>query len=419
MHAAAERRRRILAVVGAASGNLVEFFDFYVYPYTAIYFAQAFFPSRDATAELLGAAAVFGAGFFMRPIGAWLFGRLADRVGRRRAMLGSVGLMCAGSLAIACLPTYATIGTLAPVLLLAARLLQGLSVGGEYGIAATYVSEVAFHRRRGLFSSFQPVTLIAGQLLAVLVIALLQGVLTDAELRAWGWRIPFVVGGLAAAAAIPLRHVLHETHTPGARNGRLRVLLAEQPRAFASVVLFSAGGSVYLYTFTAYMQKYLVNTVGFAKQTTTGIMTSALCIFMLVQPAFGALSDRIGRRRSMMLFGGLGALAAIPILTALRTTEDPGAAALLVVAALAILSLYTSVSAIIKAEMFPPEVRALGVGLAYSLGTQVGGSTEYIALALKRAGHEAVFGWIVTALAVLVFIVSTRLPRQPRFLDRA
>jgi MHS family alpha-ketoglutarate permease-like MFS transporter len=420
MYEPAERRRRILAIVAASSGNLVEWFDFYVYAFTSIYFAPAFFPSGDTTAQLLDTAAVFAAGFLMRPVGGWLFGRLADRVGRRRSLIVSVALMCIGSLGIACMPTYATIGTLAPVLLLAARLLQGLSVGGEYGTTATYLSEVALHGRRGFFSSFQYVTLIGGQLLAVLVIAALQQVLDDTDLRAWGWRIPFVIGAVTAAAALLLRRTLHETHTPDERNGRILAVLREHPRAFVSVLLYSAGGSLYFYTFTTYMQKYLVNTVGFSKRTTTWVMTSALLIYMLLQPAFGALSDRIGRRRSMMLFGALGAIAVIPILTALRGADDPIVAALLVIAALAILSLYTSVSAIVKAEMFPAEVRALGVGFAYAVGNALfGGSAEYVALALKSGGYEAAYGAYVTAMTLVFLIVSSRLPRLPRYLSSA
>jgi MFS transporter, MHS family, dicarboxylic acid transporter PcaT len=420
MYDQAERRRRILAIVAASSGNLVEWFDFYIYAFSATYFAAAFFPAGDQTAQLLDTAAVFAAGFLMRPVGGWLFGRLADRVGRRRAMVVSVSLMCIGSLGIACMPTRATIGTAAPVLLLLARLLQGLSVGGEYGTTATYLSEVALPRRRGFASSFQYVTLIGGQLLAVLVVAVLERVLTEGELRAWGWRIPFAIGAATAVLALLLRRRLHETHAADPRNGSTLQLLREHPRAFGSVVLYTAGGSLFFYTFTTYMQKYLVNSVGFAKTTTSAIMTTALLVFLLLQPACGALSDRIGRRRSMMLFGALGAVVVVPVLTALRATDEPVVAALLVIAALAVLSLYTSVSAIVKAEMFPAEVRALGVGFAYALGNALfGGTAEYVALELKSEGHEAVYGWYVTVMVVVFLIVSTRLPRQPRYLDHA
>jgi MFS transporter, MHS family, dicarboxylic acid transporter PcaT len=417
----AERRRRILAIVAASSGNLVEWFDFYIYAFSAIYFAPAFFPKGDQTAQLLDTAAVFAAGFFMRPVGGWLFGRLGDRVGRRRAMVVSVSLMCIGSLGIACLPTRATIGALAPVLLLVARLLQGLSVGGEYGTTATYLSEVAAHGRRGFASSFQYVTLIGGQLLAVLVIGGLERVLSADDLRAWGWRIPFAIGAVTAALALLLRSRLHETHAGEAGHGSTLRLWREHPRAFASVVLYTAGGSLFFYTFTTYMQKYLVNTVGFARATASAIMTVALLVYMVLQPAFGALSDVVGRRRSMMLFGALGAIVVVPILSALRgTAGEPVLAALLVIAALAVLSLYTSVSAIVKAEMFPAEVRALGVGFAYAIGNALfGGTAEYVALALKQGGYEGAYGWYVTAMVVVFLIVSLRLPRRPPYLDHA
>jgi MFS transporter, MHS family, dicarboxylic acid transporter PcaT len=416
-----DRRQRILGIVAASSGNLVEWFDFYVYAFSALYFAPAFFPQADSTAQLLNTAGVFAAGFLMRPVGGWLFGRLADRVGRRRSMVVSVSMMCAGSLGIACLPTYATVGALAPVLLLVARLVQGLSVGGEYGTTATYLSEAAFHGQRGFYSSFQYVTLIGGQLLAVLVVVLLESVLTDRELYAWGWRIPFVVGAVTAVVALLLRRTLHETQTEEARNnvhaGGLLHLLREHPRAFGSVFFYTAGGSLFFYTFTTYMQKYLVNTVGIPIRTTSWVMTGALLVYMAMQPAFGALSDRIGRRRQMMWFGVLGTLVVVPVLMALRSAQDPLVAGLLVVAALAVLSLYTSVSAIVKAELFPAEVRALGVGFAYALGNALfGGTAEYVALALKSHGHEATYGWYVTALMVVFFVVSLRLPRQPRYL---
>ena len=175
---AADRRRRILAIVGGSSGNLVEWYDFYVYSFTSLYFAPAFFPSGDRTTQLMNTAGIFAAGFLMRPIGGWLFGRIADRSGRRASMMISVLMMCAGSLIIAVLPTYAAIGAAAPLLLLLARLAQGLSVGGEYGTSATYMSEVAIGGHRGFYASFQYVTLIGGSSW-LLVLVVLQQSLSD------------------------------------------------------------------------------------------------------------------------------------------------------------------------------------------------------------------------------------------------
>ena len=417
----AEKRHRIFAIMAASSGNLVEWFDFYVYAFAALYFAPSFFPKSDPTAQLLNTAGVFAAGFLMRPIGGWLFGRIADRLGRKTSMLISVTMMCAGSLAIACLPTYAQIGAWAPFLLLVARLFQGLSVGGEYGTTATYMSEVALRGQRGFFSSFQYVTLIGGQLLAVLVIVILEQLLSEAELKSWGWRIPFVIGALAAVVALLLRRTLHETQSAEAlankEAGSLTTLFKYHKAAFFTVLGYTAGGSLIFYTFTTYMQKFLVNTVHLPIKTTSYVMTCALFVYMCMQPVFGALSDRIGRRNNMLIFGALGAIATVPILTALHNVTNPVVAFLLIILALAIVSFYTSISGIVKAEMFPPEVRALGVGLAYAVANAIfGGSAEYVALSFKVGGHESAFFWYVTAMMVIAFLVALRLPRQASYL---
>ena len=411
-----DRRKRIFAIIGASSGNLVEWFDFYVYSFCAIYFAPAFFPSGNATTQLLNTAGVFAAGFLMRPIGGWVFGRLADKRGRKTAMMTSVLMMCAGSLLIAFLPTYATIGAAAPALLLFARLLQGLSVGGEYGTSATYMSEVALKGQRGFYASFQYVTLIGGQLLAVLVLVILQQLLSTEQLKEWGWRIPFVIGAGAAVVALYLRRSLNETSTADSRKNRDAGTLAglmKHKRAFMTVIGFTAGGSLIFYTFTTYMQKYLVNTAGMSAKTSSAVMTFALFAYMLMQPLFGALSDKIGRRTSMIWFGALATLATVPILHALAVVTNPYAAFGLVLLALAIVSLYTSISGLIKAEMFPPEVRALGVGLSYALGNAIfGGSAEFVALKLKSIGMESTFYWYVTALCAIALIVAMRM-RDP------
>jgi MHS family alpha-ketoglutarate permease-like MFS transporter len=416
-----ERKERIFAILGASSGNLVEWFDFYVYAFCAIYFAGAFFPKSDPTVQLLNTAGVFAAGFLMRPIGSWIFGRIADRKGRKTSMLISVLMMCAGSLFIAFLPTYETIGTVAPVLLLLARMFQGVSVGGEYGTTATYMSEVALKGQRGFFASFQYVTLIGGQLLAVLLVVILQQLLTDEELRAWGWRIPFVVGAIAAIVSLYLRRSLNETARTEDMNreesGTISGIFKHHKAAFVTVVGYTAGGSLIFYTFTTYMQKYLVNTSGMEARTASAVMTCALLAFMVMQPLFGMLSDRIGRRMSMMLFGSLGAIGTWPLMTAIAGTTNPFAAFGLIIIAMAIISFYTSIAGLVKAEMFPPEVRALGVGLSYAIANAVfGGSAEYAALGLKSLGAETAFYWYVSGMMLVAFFVSMRLPRQASYL---
>lgn len=409
---------RIKAIVGASSGNLVEWFDFYVYSFFSLYFAHIFFPEGDTTSQLLKTAGVFAAGFLMRPIGGWLFGYVADRYGRKNSMLISVCLMCFGSLVIACLPSYNSIGVMAPALLLLARMLQGLSVGGEYGTSATYMSEVAVKGRKGFYASFQYVTLIGGQLLAVLTVVILQLILSDAELRAWGWRIPFFLGAVLAVIAVWLRRSLHETSETKTREskdaGSLSSLLKNHWRPFLMVIGFTAGGSLSFYTFTTYMQKYLVNTAGFNVDTASLIMTCALLVFMVLQPVIGALSDKIGRRASMLIFGAGVALLTVPLLTLLKTPGNTtGFTLFLIVIALLATSFYTAISGVLKAEMFPAEIRALGVGLPYALANAIfGGSAEYVALLLKNAGIESSFFWYVSAMGAISFIIALGLHRK-------
>jgi MHS family dicarboxylic acid transporter PcaT-like MFS transporter len=411
------------AIIAASSGNLVEWFDFYIYAFCSLYFAPAFFPKADATGQLLNTAGLFAVGFLMRPIGGWAFGRLADRRGRRFSLLVSVLLMCAGSLAIAVMPTYASIGLWAPALLLLARLVQGFALGGEYGTAATYMSEVASEGRRGFLSSFQYVTLVGGQLLASLVVVVMQAGLGEASLKAWGWRIPFALGAAGALVALVARRRLPESAEHGQdvqEAGKLSALLREHPRAFFSVVGFTAGGSLIFYTFTTYMQKFLVNSAGLPIATASQVMTVCLFLFMLMQPLMGALSDRIGRRANMLIFSGGGALLVVPLVHLLRGTASPWVAGALISLALLLVSFYTSVAGIIKAELFPSQVRALGVGFAYALANAIfGGSAEYVALWAKIQGKEGAFYWYVTAMMVVVFWVSWNLPRHAPYLGKS
>src|ERR1700733_4073551 len=411
----ADRGRRIWAIFGSSSGNLVEWYDFYAYAFTALYFAPSFFPKGDQTTQLLQTGAVFAIGFLMRPIGGYVFGFIADKYGRKNSMMISVLMMCAGSLAIAVMPTYATIGTAAPVLLLLARMLQGLSVGGEYGTSATYMSEVALPGKRGFYASFQYVTLIGGQLLASLLILFIQLSITDGELRAWGWRIPFFIGAILAVVALFLRSSLTETSSAEDRArkeaGSLREIFKNHLRAFLIVLGYTAGGSLIFYTFTTYMQKYLINTAHMNDRTANVVMTAVLCTYMVIQPPFGAFSDRFGRKTSMLLFGGLATVFTVPLMYAIGDVQNPYAAYVLIVLALFIVSFYTSISGLVKAEMFPPEIRAMSVGLAYAIANAVfGGSAEYVALLFKDTGNESNFFWYVTFMCAIALVASIVMP---------
>lgn len=404
-------KQRLKDIIGGSIGNLVEWYDWYAYSAFALYFSSVFFPKENATAQLLNTAGIFAVGFLMRPIGGWLFGVIADRTGRKKAMTLSVLLMSLGSLMIAITPTYNQIGVFAPAILLFARLLQGLSVGGEYGVSATYLSEMATPNRRGFYSSFQYVTLIGGQLLALGIQILLQKVfLSEEQLQTWGWRIPFVIGAMLSITALYLRSSLHETkafdeHKKDKHKGSLKQLF-KHPKAILTVVGLTLGGTIAFYTYTTYMQKFLVNTVHLSKEQSTFISFLTLFSFALLQPAFGSLSDKIGRKPLLIGFGILGTLFTYPLLNALSLTQSPYIAFVLLLLALIIVSGYTSINAIVKAELFPAEIRALGVGFPYAFTVAIfGGSAEYIALWFKNAGHEHYFYWYVTACVFVSLII--------------
>jgi MHS family alpha-ketoglutarate permease-like MFS transporter len=413
-----DTRWRLKAIMGGSIGNLVEWYDWYAYSAFALYFAGSFFPDSNATVQLLNTAGIFAVGFLMRPIGGYLFGKLADTKGRKVAMTLSVLLMSFGSLLIACLPGYATIGIAAPILLLLARLLQGLSVGGEYGTSATYLSEVATKERRGFYSSFQYVTLIGGQLIALGLQLILQRIfLTDQEMHVWGWRIPFVIGAILSFVALYLRSNLHETEAfknkgevVVKKEGSLHELL-KHPRAIAVVVGLTSGGTLAFYTYTTYMQKFLVNTVGLTKDQSTTLTFCSLFLFALIQPLFGSISDKIGRKPLLVFFGVLGTICTYPLLTALSQTTGMWGAFALLMGALLIVSGYTSINAVVKAELFPVEVRALGVGLPYSLTVAIfGGTAEYLALWAKNIGHESYYYGYVTVCIFISLIVYLWMP---------
>ena len=407
---------RIQAIVAGSLGNLIEWYDFYVYAFTALYFSAAFFPKSDRLAQVMATSGIFAVGFLLRPIGGWYFGRYADRHGRQRAMLVSVLMMGAGSLGIALLPTYAQAGALAPALLLIGRMVQGFSTGGQYGTAATYMSEVAIAKRRGFYASFQYVTLVGGQLAATGVVLLLQQLLPKPAMAAYGWRIAFAGGAIGALLFVTLRRRMPETLAPAtdaASAGRLRDL-AQHWRKVLVVLGLTAGGSLSFYTFTTYMQKYLVLTAGMDVGRATALMTLVLVPFVLIQPLFGLLADVIGRRTNLLLFGAFSTLLTVPLLGALATARSGTAAFALVLAGLMICALYTSISGLFKAELFPTRIRALGVGLSYGIGNALfGGTAENVALAFKKSGHESGFAWYVAGICA-VSLVTALLMRDTR-----
>ncbi|KYG27899.1 MFS transporter [Priestia endophytica] len=399
-------------------GNLIEWYDWYVYSAFAIYFSSQFFPQGSSTIQLLNTAAIFAVGFLMRPLGSLIFGRYADKYGRRAALTLSITIMASGSLIIACTPSYESIGIFSPIILVLARLLQGLSLGGEYGTSATYLSEMASSGRRGFYSSFQYVTLVGGQMTALGVQIILQNTLSESDMLAFGWRIPFVIGAIGALSVLWLRRTMDESeqftktkekskHPKEA--GTLKQLM-KHPKAVLTVVGLTLGGTVAFYTYTTYLQKFMINTTGLEKDVVSIINFVALLVFMILQPLAGALSDKIGRRPLLMFFGIAGTILTVPLFFLLQKTNSPIIAFLLMMGGLIMVTGYTSINAIVKAELFPTEIRALGVGFPYGVTVAIfGGTAEFIALGLKNVGVESLFFFYVAGCIAISFLVYWRM----------
>lgn len=410
-------RKKIRSIVAASSGNLVEWFDFYIYAFTATYFAHTFSTSDNPIVQQINAFGVFAAGFFMRPIGSWLFGSLADKVGRKKSMVVSVVLMALGSFMIAALPSKDVVGDFAIILLLLARLIQGLSVGGEYGIAATYLSELATEGKRGFYSSFQYVTLIGGQLLAVASISIMLFFFSIDEMKDYAWRILFVVGGILALGSLLVRKVMNESATQIHKHedrGTLKALFTSSWKQFLMVLGITAGGSLAFYTITTYTKTFMENS-GMDKTLVNNLFLGALFILMIIQPLFGYIGDKIGHKRSLIIFCILAFVGIYPIFNLISSNAQSNASLvfILVVLLFIILSFYTSVAGIFKAKLFPEHVRALGTGLGYAISNAIfGGSAPWVALQFKNAGIENGFFVYIAVLTLLMFIATLCLPKK-------
>lgn len=419
-----EQWKKVL--VGSA-GNMVEWFDWFVYASFATYFAGSFFPSGNPTAQLMNTAGIFAVGFFMRPVGGWLLGRVGDRKGRKAALTLTVTLMSASAVLIAVAPTYSVAGYGGAAVLLIARLLQGLSVGGEYAASATYLTEASSPEKRGFASSFQYVSMTAGQIVGLGLQILLQRTMSDDALHSWGWRIPFIIGALGAAIIFYLRRNMLETDVyeesadadatvGGDDKGTLKALWAHKREAFL-VIALTMGGTVAYYTYTTYLTKYLSNSAGLSKETATLVSFCALVVFACLQPVAGALSDRIGRRPLLITFAIGSTFLTVPIMTLLQHAGSFWPALGLSLLALVIVTGYTSINACVKAELFPTGIRALGVALPYAIANALfGGTAEYVALWFKNAGIESGYYWYVAGCAAVSLIVYLSM-RETRDID--
>ena len=407
-HPVAAHRRRIL--LGATIGNLVEWYDWYIYAALALHFADAFFPGSDPISAQLQAAGVFAIGFLVRPIGSLVLGHLADRRGRRHTFLVTMWLMGAGATMIAVAPIHAQVGWASGIWLLFARILQGLAVGGEYGTSISYLIESAPPGRRGLWSSMQYVGAMSGQLVALGVLAAFQFFVGEDALRQGAWRWPFALGAAFSLLAFWLRRNMVEprafkaTATP---DHAPACALARYPRQVAMVMAITIGGTVAFYAFTTWMHKQLVLEVGLPAIQVTTMLAGSLAILVLLQPLIGALADRIGLRPILIVFGIVGSVATVPLFTALAQPHDLPTTFLLVLGGVLLLAPFTAINAAVKASLFPPRMRATGVGLPSAIVVSIfGGTVEVVALGLRSSGLGHAFPWYVAACIGVTLVAA-------------
>ncbi|PWF21765.1 MFS transporter [Corticimicrobacter populi] len=411
-------RRSISNTLKGSAGNLVEWYDVYVYSVFAIYFESQFFSPEDKNATLY-VWGIFAMTFLMRPIGAWYFGRFADRYGRRLALTVSVTMMAACSFVIAITPNMAAIGIAAPIILLLARLVQGFATGGEYGTSATYMSEAAIPGRRGFLSSFHYVTLVGGHVLAQLTLLIMLTFLEIPQISEWGWRIAFGLGGIAAIVVFWLRRTMDESlgaeSIEAARSGRARAsgslkeLFVNQWRPLLLCFLVTVGGTVAFYTYSVNGPKMIQSAfAGGDVITGTLINLGLLTFLMLLQPVGGWLSDIVGRKTLLVFFGFGGVFYTWYLVTALPQQTDPWTACLILGVGFVILTGYTSINAVVKAELFPTHIRALGVGLGYALANSAFGGTAPVlyqaALKADQVSSFVIYATAVMAVSLVVYI---------------
>lgn len=414
------RARRMRNVAGSVMGNALEWYDWNVYAIFSVVFAPSFFPSGSGAAGLLEVLAIFAVGFFVRPLGGLLLAAVADRRGRRAGLVLMVGLMAAGSLLIAVVPAYDTIGVAAPVLLLVARVAQGLSTGGEFATNSSYLAEIAPPGRRGLYSSASYISDTVGTMLATVLSLVLRSALTPEQLAAWGWRLPFVVGGLLGLVTLYLRMSLDESEVfhAGRSAGRAATLFAgvrRYPRATLQVFFMTTGITVWFYTFAIYLPAYAKTANPGSAGAIDVAALLALVVFCAVLPLFGWASDRYGRRRAMLAFCLLGVVTSVPLFALFRPT--PGGVFAVQVIGLLIFAFYGAIAPTLMAEMFGTEARSAGMGLPYALAVAIfGGTAPYLLQWLTAQGKQTWFPWYLAAMC-LVSLVTTLTLSERRDVD--
>lgn len=426
----AQTRRAIWNTIRGSSGNLVEWYDVYVYTVFALYFEKQFFDDSDQNSTVY-VYAIFAVTFITRPLGSWFFGRFADRNGRRAALTLSVSLMAACSMVIALVPSRSSIGMAAPIVLILCRLVQGFATGGEYGTSATYMSEAATRERRGFFSSFQYVTLVGGHVLAQFTLLIILTVFDTAQVHEFGWRIAFAMGGVAAIVVYWLRRTMDESLSEeqlaaiktGAdtSSGSMRELLIRYWKPLLLCFLITMGGTLAFYTYSVNAPAMVKAAYKDQAMTATWINLAGLIFLMLLQPVGGIISDKVGRKPLLLFFGFGGVMYTYVLITYLPQVHAPIVSFLLVAVSYVLLTGYTSINALVKSELFPSHVRALGVGVGYALANSVfGGTAPLIYQALKEHDQVPLFiGYVTVCIAISLVVYLFFLENKSQtYLDR-
>jgi MHS family proline/betaine transporter-like MFS transporter len=403
------------AVTAGAIGNFVEWYDYSVYGFFATVIASQFFPSDDPVASLLATFAVFAVAFFMRPVGAFVFGHYGDTVGRRNTLAAAIILMGIATLTIGVLPSYAQIGVLAPILLVGARLLQGFSAGGEWSGSAAFMVEYAPENRRGLYGSWQQFSIVAGLLVGSGMGALLGAVLSEDVLNAWGWRIPFILGMVVALVGLYLRLRIEDTPAFRIIEEKEEVTEAPVKESFTAhggesitAIGFTVAWTVAYYILLTYMPTYVSQTLGLP--LTQALLSNAigLVVLMTLIPFTAALSDSIGRKPLLIAFSVLIAVFTYPLFLLASTKV----LFLIVVAQVLfglIISLFSGPGPASLVEMFPTNVRYSALGVSYNIAVAAfGGTAPFIATYLiSRTGSNlAPTFYLIVAAVITLFFVS-------------
>lgn len=404
-------------ILAATVGHAVEWFDWTIYSLFAVYFASQVFPKGNETAARLAVFAMFAAAFFLRPLGGWLMGRFADMAGRRGAMMLCVALMAGGSFVIGALPTFEQIGWASPVVLIVARIAQGIAAGGELSNTSAYLSEVAPPERRGRYTSFMYMGTGFALIVATGLGFWLARVLSAAQMAEFGWRIPFILGGVFALVGLFMRKDLKESELFEEHAAKkmekvtnpLMTTLRRYPKSVLHVLGTTMLFAVVYYTFIGAINTEAVATYKANGQDVFMALTISMVLFIALQYPLGALSDRIGRKPMFLIFTGFFAVGMVP-LSGIVSNSFPKLLALYCIG-FAMFAFASSIIPAVMAELFPTEVRSTGIGAWYNITVAIfGGTAPYVITWLGSTGNAGKFYWVVSGVAAIAFLIVLTMP---------